>query len=134
MPAVEILRQAALFGTRNRDGWGTGLTVLTALGNVLPMLAEREIYLALFNGAGRGAEESTGWRSPMDLVALCQEGAGELADVFTGQPGRPWSDHAVLADGLLGDDPAAIVGALTAAARAGASPADLGRSLAYAAA
>lgn len=246
VPAVEIVRQAALFGARNRDGWGTGLTVLTALGNVLPALGEREVYLALFHGArrvaadcdgqaprraraalasrpefavlerwlrgwiavrhreaaertlltaieagtpppalaglvvaagterayaddghaldfankafecldlvgfehaaevlpglvpvltaGRGAEESTAWRSPVDLVAVCQEGAERLAGAFAGGPGRPWSGHAALADGLLGDDPAAIVGALVAAARAGASPADLARSLAYAAA
>ena len=39
-----------------------------------------------------------------------------------------------LAQELLGDDPAAIVDALKAAIRAGAAPADLGRSLAYAAA
>ena len=70
----------------------------------------------------------------MDLIALCQEGAGELAGGFIGQPGPSWSDHAALAERLLGDDPVAIVGALKAAVRAGASPADLGRSLAYAAA
>jgi hypothetical protein len=35
---------------------------------------------------------------------------------------------------LLGDDPVAIIDALTGAAQAGASPADLGRALAYAAA
>jgi hypothetical protein len=39
-----------------------------------------------------------------------------------------------LAQALLGDDPASILDALKAAIRAGASPADLGRSLAYAAA
>ena len=39
-----------------------------------------------------------------------------------------------LSESLLGDDPAAIIDALTAAARDGASPADLGRALAYAAA
>ena len=39
-----------------------------------------------------------------------------------------------LSESLLADDPAAIIDALTAAAREGASPADLGRSLAYAAA
>lgn len=245
-PAVEIVRQVALFGACNRDGWGTGLTVLAALGNALPGLREREAYLALFHGArrvaaecdgqaprreraalasrpelpvlerwlrgwtavrhreaaertlltaigtgaspsalaglvlaagterayaddghvldfankafecldligfehaaallpgvvpvltaGRGAEESTAWRSPVDLVALCREGAGELTGAFAGDAGRPWSDHAALAERLLGDDPAAIVAALVAAARAGASPADLGRSLAYAAA
>ena len=45
-----------------------------------------------------------------------------------------WSDHAALARELLGDDPAGIVDALKSAIRAGAAPADLGRSLAYAAA
>ena len=243
-----VVRQAALFGARNRDvGWGVGLTILTALGNVLPLLGEREVHLALFHGArrvaadcagqaprreraalasrpelpvlkgwlqdwtavrhregaertvltavaagaspsaladlmvaagterafaddghvldfinkafecldligfehaaellpslvpvlaaGRGAEESTAWRSPVDLVDLCEEGARKLAGAFRqelrGDPGRitPPSPK-----GLLGDDPAAIVGALEAAARAGASPADLGRSMAYAAA
>ena len=39
-----------------------------------------------------------------------------------------------LAEELLGDDPVAIIEALKAAIRAGAAPADLGRSLAYAAA
>src|SRR6185312_13163189 len=45
-----------------------------------------------------------------------------------------WSDHAALAQALLGDDPARIVDALKAAIRAGAAPADLSRSLAYGAA
>jgi hypothetical protein len=47
---------------------------------------------------------------------------------------RGWSHHAALARELLGDDPARIVDALKAAIRAGAAPADLSRSLAYAAA
>lgn len=246
VPAVEIVRQAALFGARNRDGWSAGLTILTALGNVLPLLGEEEVHLALFHGvrrvaadcageaprreraalasrpelsvlkrwlkgwtavrhreaaertvltaiaagappaaladlmvaagterafadgghvldfinkafecldlvgfehavellpalvpvltAGQGAEEATAWRSPVDLIALCQAGAEELAGVFAGQIGPSWSDHAALADALLGDDPVALVGALADAGRAGASPPDLGRSLAYAAA
>jgi hypothetical protein len=45
-----------------------------------------------------------------------------------------WSDHAALAQALLGDNPAAIMGALKAAILAGAATTDLGRSLAYAAA
>ena len=32
----DLVREAVLFGTRHRDGWGAGLTVLTALGNLLP--------------------------------------------------------------------------------------------------
>ena len=38
VPPAETLRQAALFGARNRDGWGIGLTILTAVGNLLPLL------------------------------------------------------------------------------------------------
>src|SRR4051812_16706404 len=245
--SLDIVRQAALFGARNRDGWSTGLTILTALGHVLPMLGEAEVYLALFHGArrvaqdcdsaaphreraalasrpepavlqrwmeswtavrhrdaaertlltaiaadlspvalanlmlaagterayadeghvldfvnkafecldiigwnhavdllpsvvpvlveARGAEEASAWRHPVDLITLCQEAARELSGLFAvaGNEGS-WSDHATLAENLLGDDPDAIVGALQTAARAGAAPVDLSRSLAYAAA
>jgi hypothetical protein len=83
--------------------------------------------------AARGAEESTAWRQPVDLVALCENSTSELADLFAaGRGSREWSGHAALAQELLGDDPAGIVDALNEAIRAGAAPADLGRSLAYA--
>ena len=247
VPRTDIVRQVALFGAQNRDGWGVGLTILTALANLLPMLPEEEAYLALFHGArrvaadcdgeaprreraplgsqpdpaalkrwlrrwthvrhreaaertlltaiagglspavladallaaeterafadtghsldfinkafecldligwehapavlptivgqmvaARGAEESTAWRQPVDLVAMCEEAASQLPDLFAaGREVHGWSDHAALARELLGDDPARIVDALKAAIRAGAAPADLSRSLAYAAA
>src|SRR4029077_11894807 len=60
VPRAEIVRQVALFGAQNRDGWGVGLTILTALANLLPMLPEEEAYLALFHGARRVAAEGTG--------------------------------------------------------------------------
>jgi hypothetical protein len=41
----DVLRQAALFGTNNRDGWSTGLTILTALGQLLPLLPDEETHL-----------------------------------------------------------------------------------------
>jgi nitrite reductase/ring-hydroxylating ferredoxin subunit len=244
---IEIIRQAALFGARNRDGWGTGMTILTAVGNSLAILPEQETYLALFHGirraaidcdgeaparqrfslssrpsfaalkrwlrrwasvrhreaaertvltaiaggataavladlliaaetdrvfadgghsldfinksfecldligwqyatdllpsvvgqmvAARGAEESTEWRHPVDLVALCTNASADLAAAFEGGPDRgPWLEHAELAHTLLGDDPRTIIAALQAAASEGASCADLGRSLCYAAA
>jgi len=244
---ADIVRQVALFGAQNRDGWGTGLTILTALANLLPVLPEEEAYLALFHGArrvaadcdgeaprreraplesqpepatlkrwlrrwtsvrhreaaertlltaiaaglspavladallaaeterafadgghsldfinkafecldligwehapavlptvvgqmvaARGAEESTAWRQPVDLVALSDQAASELPQLLAASRGvRGRSDHAVLAQALLVDDPFRIVDALKAAIRAGAAPTDLSRSLAYAAA
>jgi nitrite reductase/ring-hydroxylating ferredoxin subunit len=246
-PAAEAVRQIALFGVRNRDGWDTGLTILTALARLLPFLSEEERELALFHGArhvaedcdgatprreraplssrpdpatlkrwlrrwmavrhreaaertlltaiaagaapaaladllfaaetdrayadgghsldftnkafeclnligwdhaaevlpsvvgqmaaARGAEESTAWRQPVDLIALCQQASLEFPRLFAADGKRHgWSDHALLAEELLGDDPAAIIAALAEAAQAGAAPADLGRTLAYAAA
>ena len=243
----EVISQAALFGAHNRDGWDTGLTILTALGRLLPLLSEEDTHLALFHGArrvaadcdgatprrdrapltsqpglatlkrwllrwvavrhrdaaertvltaiesgaspaaladllfaaetdrpyadgghsfdfinkafecldligwehaadvlpsvvgqmtaARGAEERTAWRQPVDLVALCERAGLELSGTFAAH-GRAccWSDHAALAESLLGDDPKAIINAITAAAGDGASPADVGRALAYAAA
>ncbi len=247
VPHVDIVRQVALFGAENRDGWSVGLTILTALANLLPLLPDEDAYLALFHGArhvaedcdgeaprreraplgsrpdaatlkrwlrrwtkvrhreaaertlltaiaggaspavlaeiliaaeterafadsghsldfinkafecldligwqhaasvlptligqmvaARGAEESTAWRQPVDLVELCDDVANELPELFAAARGaQSWADHARLAEELLGDDPVGIIDALKAAIRAGAAPADLGRSLAYAAA
>jgi nitrite reductase/ring-hydroxylating ferredoxin subunit len=247
VPRADIVRQVALFGADNRDGWSTGLTILTALANLMPLLSDEDAYLALFHGArrvaedcdgeaprrertpldsrpdaatlkawlrrwtkvrhreaaertlltaiaagaapavladilvpaeterafadsghsldfinkafecldligwehaacvlptlvgqmvaARGAEESTAWRQPVDLIALCADAVNELPQLFAaGRGAHGWSDHARLAEELLGDDAVAIIEALKAAIRAGAAPADLGRSLAYAAA
>jgi hypothetical protein len=35
VPRADIVRQVALFGAQNRDGWGVGLTILAALANLL---------------------------------------------------------------------------------------------------
>jgi len=60
VPQAEIVREVALFGAQNRDGWGVGLTILTALANILPVLPEEEAYLALFHGARRVAADCDG--------------------------------------------------------------------------
>ena len=75
------------------------------------------------------------WRQPVDLVALCDEAAGQFSKLFAARHGAPrWSDHTALSQELLGDDPANIIDALRAAILAGAAPPDLSRSLAYGAA
>ena len=85
--------------------------------------------------AARGADETTAWRQPVDLTALCAEAAAELPGLFAARPNvHGWSDHVALAQALLGDDPVAIMDGLKAAIREGAAATDLGRSLAYAAA
>ena len=57
---VDIVRQVALFGAQNRDGLGVGLTILTALADLLPVMQEEEAYLALFHGARRVAADCDG--------------------------------------------------------------------------
>ena len=85
--------------------------------------------------SARGAEESTEWRQPEDLIAVCDEAAGELSGLLHAHRSAvEWSGHAALAEDLLGDNPKAIVDAISTAIRRGAAPIDLGRSLAYAAA
>jgi hypothetical protein len=85
--------------------------------------------------AARGGDESTEWRQPLDLVALCANASADLtAALAAGRGHGPWMEHLRLSHTLLSDDPATIIAALIAAASAGASCADLGRSMSYAAA
>ena len=57
--AVEIVRQAALFGARNRDGWGTGMTILTAVGDGLAILPEPETYWRCFTASDGSPSTAT---------------------------------------------------------------------------
>src|SRR4029077_18177539 len=56
----DVVRQVALFGVQNRDGWGVGLTILTALGNLLPVLPEEEPSPPLSHGPRRVAADCDG--------------------------------------------------------------------------
>src|SRR6476646_5272440 len=60
VPPTNIVGQIALYGARNRDGWGVGLSILTALGNLRSVLPEEETYLALVHGARRVATDCAG--------------------------------------------------------------------------
>jgi nitrite reductase/ring-hydroxylating ferredoxin subunit len=86
--------------------------------------------------SARGGEELNAWRHPLDLVGLCEAASAKLPDsLAAGRVERGgWRSHAQLARELLIDDPEAVIAALAAALRAGATAADLGRALAYAAA
>ena len=56
----DIVRDGALFGARHRDGWASGMTILTALSNIAPRLPEEERYLALYHGLSRVADDCDG--------------------------------------------------------------------------
>jgi nitrite reductase/ring-hydroxylating ferredoxin subunit len=69
-----LVRDAVLFGARNRDGWGIGLTILTALAKLIPSLPEEETYLALYKGMSRVARDCDGASPRRDRqpLGLCQ--------------------------------------------------------------
>ncbi|HEY2147720.1 MAG TPA: Rieske (2Fe-2S) protein, partial [Pirellulales bacterium] len=73
--ASAIVREVALFGVANRDDWASGLTSLSALGNLAPRLGRDVAYLALFQGARRVASDCDGQpprrdRRPLETKAL----------------------------------------------------------------
>jgi nitrite reductase/ring-hydroxylating ferredoxin subunit len=58
---TEIVRRGVEFGVRYRDrGWGSGLTVLVAMANVVPALAEEDRALALVHGLAFVARDTAG--------------------------------------------------------------------------
>ena len=80
-----LVRETVLFGTRNRDDWSTGLTILVALANLLPMLPPEQTYLALYQGIRRVARDCDGQSARRDRHPL---GAGQPLPVL-----RRWLRH-----------------------------------------
>ncbi|MDQ3466752.1 MAG: Rieske 2Fe-2S domain-containing protein [Chloroflexota bacterium] len=60
-PAAEMVVIGARFGATYRAaGWGPGLTILTAMGNLLPALAANDQALALYHGLVHVARDCAG--------------------------------------------------------------------------
>ncbi len=56
-----LIERAALFGARNRAaGWSSGLSILTAMANVLPLLAPPDRPRALYQGLVHVARSTAG--------------------------------------------------------------------------
>jgi nitrite reductase/ring-hydroxylating ferredoxin subunit len=71
VPAGEIVRVGVEFGTRYREaGWGAGLTVLTAMANVLPDLAPADRALALVQGLAFVSRDTRGRAPRFPLLPL----------------------------------------------------------------
>ena len=119
VPKADVVRQAALFGAQNRDGWGVGLTILTALGNLLPALPEDEAYLALFHGARRVASDCDGQPPRRERAPL--ESRPEPATLkrwlrrWTKVRHREAAERTLLTGIAAGLSPAALADALLAA-------------------
>ena len=98
---------------------------------VLPTLVDQ-------TAAAQRSEEGGRWRHPVDLVSLIAGTEARLADLLADGAGSSGTfgtaDIARLAHDVLADDPEHVVGALTAAAAAGAAPHQLGQAVAYGAA
>lgn len=56
----EVVRAVALFGVRHRDDWASGLTVLTAMANLVRQVESETAYLALYQGTRRVAADCAG--------------------------------------------------------------------------
>jgi nitrite reductase/ring-hydroxylating ferredoxin subunit len=86
--------------------------------------------------ASVGREEMDSWRHPVDLVALAERAQPRISEALAaGSPQRgSFHRHSVLGQAVLGDEPEDIINALIAALGDGATPADIARAVAFAAA
>src|SRR5262249_9559968 len=102
-----------------------------AAGEVLPTLVAQ-------TAAAARSEERGAWRYPHDLAGMVRTAAEALPTRLAQRAPADRFDHtdgvAALGWAILDDDPIAVVGAVDAAVEAGASPEELARALAYAAA
>src|SRR5690606_31357115 len=69
VPEDDIFKIGVAFGTSQGNGWGSGLTILTAMRNVLPKLDRMGRILALYQGLVHVARASAG-RAPRHLLDI----------------------------------------------------------------
>jgi nitrite reductase/ring-hydroxylating ferredoxin subunit len=102
-------------------GWDHAQTILPS---VTPVLAE-----------STRSEERHAWRHPVDLIDLISPALERIDAIYASSGMNPtWTADDSTIDVLLGDDPAAIVTALTEALEAGAPLTAISQALSYAAA
>jgi nitrite reductase/ring-hydroxylating ferredoxin subunit len=108
-----------------------------ALAHVGPAAAPRVLpTLVRQTAAARRQEETASWRHPHDLAGLVRRTVERLPALLEegGHHEGGFDDVGGLGWRILSDDPGEVIGSLCDAITAGASPEQLGRGLAYAAA
>ncbi len=119
---VDFLNTA--FATLDEIGWhgrsdaGPGAEDEPNAAKVLAATVEQ------LTGATR-SEELSSWRDPIDVAALCFDAHDRLDECVAAGEGRAWTEPGDFLDILLGDDPEAILRALTGAIREGATRTEL---------
>ncbi len=99
----------------------------SAAKDVLPLLMVQLTQL-------RGAEETTEWHHPIEIVEPLQEASRRIPSLLEQGKHQEWKEDESLLSTLLGDDPIAIITSLETALASGAEPAELSRRVAYTAA
>lgn len=98
---ADIVREAALFGVRNRDAWSAGLTALTALANLAPDLSDETAFLALYQGVRMAAANTAGQaprrpRKPLETDELALDRLDQLLRYWTGVRHRDGAERTML--------------------------------------
>ena len=83
----------------------------------------------------RRSEELSSWRNPIDISTMVWQARESLAAAYDEGMGRrgEWDDEDALVGAMLEDDPGATLNAIVEAVRKGASEAQVGSAVAYAA-
>lgn len=100
-------------------GWEHASPVLTAL---VPQMV-----------SGSRSEESSQWRSPIDVSSLVFAARSRLPEARAKGAGKHWDAEGPLVEQLLGDEPAAAIDGMTQALADGATPEQLGAAVTQAA-
>ena len=79
------------------------------------------------------SEERSSWRTPVDIAGLCADANDLLPDLVAAGAGERWERPEGFVETLLGEDPEAIIDALTDAVREGATTVQLADAVARAA-
>ena len=116
-----IVRRAALYGAEQRDGWGAGMTVLTAMANLLPHLKEETAYLALYHGVRQVAGDCAGQtprhlRRPLESSRHRPETLARWLHYWALVRHRDGAERTVLTAMARGDTRDDVAGMLLAAA------------------
>ncbi|MBI1916951.1 MAG: Rieske 2Fe-2S domain-containing protein [Planctomycetes bacterium] len=117
----ELVRAIATFGLSHRDDWSSGMTILTAMANVVPHVGEETAYLALVQGAAHVASDCAGQpprreRRPLDTDDLDLDRLKRWLRYWTMVRHRDGAERTLLTAVASGATPAQLADLLFSAA------------------